>query len=352
MGQKTAGGRRVAIVIGALAAFGVAVIVYLTIFSDQAERVPQPLAVERQRDASNPPMEAARAPDNTGQDAAQFDVVRVDPDGTTVIAGTAPPGAQVTIMVDETEKQSVKADSAGQFAALLSLPHSDAARVLTLDTIQDGQSVLSQEQIILAPSPAAKVVTDEDVQLGTGKADAGNVTVLRADADGIEVIQPSTPEIAGIPDTIALDAITYDDDGRVRLGGRAKAGSRVRVYLDNAFSMDLSTDAEGRWQTAIEGIDPGLYTLRLDEISRTGEVISRIETPFQRESPEALMPADPETLADPVRAVTVQRGDTLWAISRDRLGEGVLYLRVFEANRDAIRDPDLIYPGQVFAIPH
>jgi nucleoid-associated protein YgaU len=52
-----------------------------------------------------------------------------------------------------------------------------------------------------------------------------------------------------------------------------------------------------------------------------------------------------------VRAVTVQEGDTLWAISRDRYGSGVLYVRVFGANRNAIRDPDLIYPGQVFTIP-
>jgi len=47
----------------------------------------------------------------------------------------------------------------------------------------------------------------------------------------------------------------------------------------------------------------------------------------------------------------VQPGSTLWAISREHYGEGVLYVRVFEANRERIRDPDLIYPGQVFALP-
>ena len=60
------------------------------------------------------------------------------------------------------------------------------------------------------------------------------------------------------------------------------------------------------------------------------------------------LPADSAAIA----AVTVQRGDTLWAISQDRYGSGFLYVRVFEANRDSIRDPDLIYPGQVFAIPN
>nr|WP_272911570.1 LysM peptidoglycan-binding domain-containing protein [Loktanella sp. M215] len=48
---------------------------------------------------------------------------------------------------------------------------------------------------------------------------------------------------------------------------------------------------------------------------------------------------------------TVQPGSTLWAIARDNLGDGMLYVSVFNANADQIRDPDLIYPGQVFVIP-
>ena len=49
--------------------------------------------------------------------------------------------------------------------------------------------------------------------------------------------------------------------------------------------------------------------------------------------------------------VTVEPGFTLWRIARETYGEGILYVRVFEANRDQIRNPDLIYPGQVFAVP-
>lgn len=49
--------------------------------------------------------------------------------------------------------------------------------------------------------------------------------------------------------------------------------------------------------------------------------------------------------------ITVQPGFTLWQIARERFGDGVLYVKVYDANRDQIRDPDLIYPGQVFTIP-
>ncbi len=49
--------------------------------------------------------------------------------------------------------------------------------------------------------------------------------------------------------------------------------------------------------------------------------------------------------------VTVQPGFTLWGIAEGQLGDGIRYVQVFEANKDKIRDPDLIYPGQVFTIP-
>ncbi len=60
--------------------------------------------------------------------------------------------------------------------------------------------------------------------------------------------------------------------------------------------------------------------------------------------------AEPVPVASPV-TVTVQPGFTLWGIAEGQLGDGIRYVQVFEANKDKIRDPDLIYPGQVFTIP-
>ncbi|MGY6645784.1 MAG: LysM peptidoglycan-binding domain-containing protein [Salinarimonas sp.] len=47
----------------------------------------------------------------------------------------------------------------------------------------------------------------------------------------------------------------------------------------------------------------------------------------------------------------VERGDSLWRISRQVYGRGVRYTEIFEANQDQIRNPNLIYPGQVFVLP-
>lgn len=48
---------------------------------------------------------------------------------------------------------------------------------------------------------------------------------------------------------------------------------------------------------------------------------------------------------------TVEKGDTLWAISEKTLGNGSRYNEIFEANRPMLSDPDKIYPGQVLRIP-
>jgi nucleoid-associated protein YgaU len=47
----------------------------------------------------------------------------------------------------------------------------------------------------------------------------------------------------------------------------------------------------------------------------------------------------------------IVRGDNLWRISRVTYGLGQRYTLIFGANRDKIRDPDLIYPGQIFVLP-
>jgi len=52
-----------------------------------------------------------------------------------------------------------------------------------------------------------------------------------------------------------------------------------------------------------------------------------------------------------VEYYVIKKGDTLWAIANKFLGNGSKYPEIFEANREVIKDPDLIYPGQKIRIP-
>ncbi len=56
-------------------------------------------------------------------------------------------------------------------------------------------------------------------------------------------------------------------------------------------------------------------------------------------------------VATATRTYTVKAGDTLSAIAKEQLGSANAYMKIFEANRDQLSDPDKIKPGQVLKIP-
>ena len=60
---------------------------------------------------------------------------------------------------------------------------------------------------------------------------------------------------------------------------------------------------------------------------------------------------DSPAAADGVVYYTVESGDTLSKIAQTYLGDATAYTKIFEANREVIKDPDLIYPGQKIRIP-
>lgn len=204
-----------------------------------------------------------------------------------------------------------------------------------------------------APEPAAEpaAVPAPEPAPATETAQAAAPMVLRANDEGVALVQAAPNAEPNTPATVALDTISYDDKGEVQLQGRAGAREDgktvVRVYVDNQPVADADVKNDGTWASTLPQVAAGVYTLRVDQLNAQGRVTSRAETPFKREEKQQLAAAAPQK----ARVVTVQPGSTLWAIARERYGEGILYVRVFNANRDRIRDPDLIYPGQVFDLP-
>ena len=309
-----------------------------------------------------------------------FDTFRVDPDGAMVIAGRAEAGQTIDIILANEALERVIADTNGNFVALPIAGPSDQPRRLFLLADPDGAAIPSETSYIVAPiAPPAVVaavtvpdVIDEDAVVNLAEslttpevlqappvpvapaialAPTAAPTVLQADADGVRIVQDGSRDGAG---NVALDAITYDPEGEVQLSGRATGDGAVQIYIDNQPVTTSSVTAGGDWQIELPQIDTGIYTLRIDEVDIDGAVVSRLETPFKREErQEVAAVLAEETNADgfEVAVKTVQPGATLWAIAEENLGSGIFYVAIFEANNDLIRDPDLIYPGQIFRIP-
>lgn len=341
--------------------------------ADTAEQQSAAATPDPAADAAPEPEPVADEPAaQPAQDAPRLDVVRLAGDGLAVVAGNAAPGSDVTIVVDGAPSTTVTASADGSFAGVVDIGASDAPRVIGLQTETADGPVASLSEAILAPNPPA--AAPEPVEVADGEA-AGQVptegepadepaeqlpvqqaapTILITDADGARVIAAPAPLSADAPAQL-LQTISYNAAGNVLLSGRAAGvGGRVAIYVDNVLLGFAAVADDGSWSLQHDGIDPGRHTLRVDWLDTEGRVRNRVETPFLREDEGALAQAvatEATAATTGIASRTVQPGNTLWAIARERYGSGILYVQVFEANRDRIRDPDLIYPGQIFDLP-
>jgi LysM repeat protein len=393
-----------------------------------------PEAVTKAAPATDAPVAEAAPVEADASQAPSFDLTRIEPGGSAVVAGQAVAGSVISLMVDGREVATTTADANGKFVALFMMPLGGAGQLLSMSArLPDGTVIAGTGQVAVAalpapeapmaaeaatpePAPAEVAVVEpaapepapepapvepaapETVAEAAPEAVAEEIApmALEVTDEGVKVLQSGAAEMAGdLSANVLLDTISYPSASEVQFGGRGAPGSFVRIYLDDApVGGEALIGADGAWMVRIGGIAPRIFTLRVDQVDATGKVTSRFETPFKRETPEALAAAigaaaeavasaDPVAEAAPAASsaevapvaeaaseppvvaevpaapapppapvtVTVQPGYTLWGIAKANFGEGVLYVQVFEANRDKIRDPDLIYPGQVFTIP-
>lgn len=278
--------------------------------------------------------EVAAPPDagSVGDQALQpmvpaFDIVRVDENGNVVIAGRATPGCVIVIRDGDVEIGRVTADRSGEWVLVPDAALAAGERQFTLFAECEGADPIQADRVI------ALVVPERD---GTALA----VAVPREGTGAAEILQ--RPALDGA--SAAVGAIDYDEAGNMTLSGIAEPNSTVRIYLDNELVGTTQADDSGRWTMTLDRtVAPGSYNLRVDQLDAGGQVVARSEIPFVRAEPLRDLP--------PGRVVIIQPGDHLWRIASQRYGSGFQYTLIFDANKDQIRDPDLIYPGQVFTLP-
>lgn len=309
------------------------------------------------------PISAPAAPVTAAQDlldeiAAEFppslDVLRVAPDGGALLSGVAMGGVPLLVEVDGQVMAQTLPGADEQFVVMFELGFSDAPQMLTLATqLPDSTILYSSESHILATRPAP-TETPAPVPVVEIQPEPEPIPVdFTVTASGaVRVVDPQPVVV----DNLRIDAISYTAEGEVAISGRApREGGSLRLYLDNRPVAQVSAGV-GAWVADLPDVAAGTYTLRVDELDVQGRIVERVELPIRREAPEIVMAAftlSQEQVNDhvPARIVTIQPGNTLWAIARERYGDGNRYVQIFEANRATIRNPDLIFPGQIFDLP-
>ncbi|MBV8121492.1 MAG: LysM peptidoglycan-binding domain-containing protein [Alphaproteobacteria bacterium] len=295
-------------------------------------------------EATAPPSEATPAlakPTEAVQPAAavppSFDVVKVGPTGTVVIAGRAEPGAKVIVRDGDKAIGQVTADRRGEWVLIPEQPIGSGNRLLSAEasSSQNGSTVKSEETVALSISPTAPAKSAGETALA--------VVLPRQTGHAARVLQLPEGASPGKPNALSMDTAEYDAEGRVVLSGRAAPGATVQVYLGNEPLATVTADASGAWSaTSSHVVPPGQLELRLDQLASSGVVVQRVALPFTPAA--AVEPA-------PGQNYVVQRGNNLWRIAQRAYGAGTRYVVIYSANPDQIRNPDKIYPGQVFKIP-
>jgi LysM repeat protein len=285
------------------------------------------------------------APVGTMPVPPSFDVVRIGPRGEAVVAGRAAPHAEVTILDRGKEIGHATADDNGEWVWLPDKPFEPGNLELSLKAKLPGQTPVEAESKVVLIIPER----EKDIA-GRAVPDTAEPLVLKVPNNAeqpTEVVQ--APPTSGLADVqlrdLMLDVVDYDEKGQLVLGGRARPGTGLRLYLNNMVLGDTTADEKGRWVLRpAQTVPPGQYTLRVDELGPDGKVVARIELPFTRAEPSVVAAAGKAS-------VVVQPGNSLWRLARRSYGSGLKFTVIYQANRDQIRDPDLIYPGQVFALP-
>jgi len=309
-----------------LAAVGLAI--FLTMFWDQDASTPE---VEQVQESTSEPEEKATPEKAIIKNVApSFDVVRINPDGDAVIAGRATPVAMVEVLDSDALLGSVKADDRGEWVFVPNRALEPGNRELSLRaTNPDGTIMLSKDVVVLVvPEPSKKSEGSVAVSMsvdGTGAAKA-------MQTPGSEAL------------VLSIDAVNYDEKGNLSLSGKAPAEAPVFLYLDNDFLGNAVTNETGQWALSPSmTVKPGVYQMRADQVDENKKVVNRVSIPFARAEALVGVPDD--------RKIVVQPGNSLWRIARRLYGSGFDYAVIYQANKDQIGNPNMIYPGQIFEIP-
>jgi nucleoid-associated protein YgaU len=229
----------------------------------------------------------------------EFDIVRIERNGDAVVAGRAAPGATVNLLRNGERVDRATAGASGEFVMIPPrLPPGDGELTLSAE-LPDGTVVVSKRSVAIA--------------LDAPKADTAQSRAQEPPALAAATT-PSAPAAAAAPPAPAAAAAPPAQAAASAPPAPAETAHETQRQTANAQHADVSQPPHAT--TAAPVSEPG-----------------------------------PSSSATGAKTAIVSRGDSLWRISRLTYGVGTQYAAIYKANRERIRNPDRIYPGQTFVLP-
>ncbi|BDA84016.1 hypothetical protein Sa4125_15580 [Aureimonas sp. SA4125] len=283
-----------------------------------------------------------------------FDIVRVEPDGSVVLAGRAPAGSAIVLLDGTTRIGGDTASASGDFVVALDDRLKVGEHQLTLQaTAPDGRATTSAETAIVnipekgrenellamvqspdspsrlislpsassaesvPPSGAADLASDEaptEPDSAASPEAAGEAPLLPSASSATDgaadltlPVAPARPALPAV--SLAVEAVEIEGD-RIYVAGRSAGAASVRVYIDNDFLATAPKVTADRFLvTATVSVHPGEHVVRADALDNAGTVIARVEVPFVRPEGRAMSAILAPSLPTAPAAATVATAD-------------------------------------------
>ena len=249
-----------------------------------------------------------------------FDLVRIEKTGNIIVAGRNPKEANISILINNKIVATEHTNKDGEF-------------------VYTPNNALKPGNYVISLVDADKNIKSEDsVFVYISERGYKNSVSLLMTKDGSKIMQ--SPMLSD--GDLVVSKIDYLDTGRMVVTGRALPRLRVSLSLNDKYigfarvsdhkNFGLGADI-GKLESGKE------YKLNIRLHDGEGTTIANIEHKFVM----------PEMTGDNNTFYTVRRGDCLWIIARNFLRKGILFTMI--AERNTIKNPDLIYPDQLLQIP-
>ena len=286
---------------------------------------------------------------NIAPPTLNIEIARVKPDGAAVVAGSAPPGAMISVFEDKLLLGKTTADSNGEWVVVLEKRLGPGQHLISVAAeLEDGSSIMGETSIAIeiyadqSTKPLVALLpesqTDMPVLLQSPDDDPAEKTAEAASTSTVAHIGPRS--------------LVWQDETKLSIGGQSRGGVRVTVSANGTFFGDALVLADGSWQVTgqltgqLTGqVDKNRNTHRLEFVlvDNAGQAVARYMLPVRTR--------DLQKGLDGSQLVIVNKGDALWRIAYRSFGKGVRYIDIVRKNTGDIDNPDLIYPNQIFALP-
>ncbi len=270
---------------------------------------------------------SSQEPEEVSQEEIVPFIEAVEIDGQEIfVAGTAEPGRLVRIYANDILLGQTTVSPSGRFLieSERELPVGDY--IIRADMLaDDGVTVIARAAVPFERHTGEQIaaVAPEAAQRVPGSASAEG----SGESDRLSGAEEGESERTISPDEDAASVRTAPSRGAIGSSKQQAEDSAHEPATPSSEPLERDLRRQSRSKSQPK-------SLALDGASGENSAV---------ELAPALKPVD--------GAVIIRRGDTLWHISRRVYGHGIRYTTIYLANQEQIRDPDLIWPGQIFAVP-